>query len=655
VSIYLDSLTVRSFRGIRDEEEFSFNGRNKIILGPNGSGKSTVLQAVEFLLTGEVSALRGSGTSGISAKRHIPNQYANSDETAVEATLGTTDGESFRVVREFSDRSRLQAESRPQALQELTTAAEQGLIHLSRDELLELVISTPGNRKEQIYQLMNTEGIDSRRRQLKRLARNAQQEETNLSNRFQEQLQQLRQIAGADIIVNDEDASEICTETLLETVNVRRERLDGSKINSITTENSFQHGIESPIEQASNPLQNDRVNKQLTAIETWVNETAADTAETLATLREELRTLRANEDALKDLAEKELITQGLQSIDETTSACPLCKEPWEQSDLEEHLNKRADRLDKIDARSAQIEQLVTDARGEIKPIRRTIDRVSEALSDEGLEVDITPLIEYRDALTTVIEALSEELATKPHAAEIETLALPTETRDKVTRIVASLKETADSLPNQSEIQKTWDELQTLNDLYREAKRIKIKQQQYERVTTELEAAHSIFLESRDDVLGQTFELVNERFATFYEAINPDESNFNPNIAQTDTGVSFEVDFHNMGEHPPHAMHSEGHQDLMGVCLFFALASELSPLQNQPVLLDDIVMSVDEGHRSQFATMLRNELSEYFQLIMTTHDSSWAGQLVENGVADESDIIRFSDWTPEQGPTVTSGF
>lgn len=111
-------------------------------------------------MTGQVSALRGSGTGGIRTNEHVPNQYANPDETAVQATFTTENGKSFRAVREFSNRSQLQADDRPAAFQEFVTAAEQGLIHLSRDELLELVIATPGNRKDQIYHLMNTEGVD---------------------------------------------------------------------------------------------------------------------------------------------------------------------------------------------------------------------------------------------------------------------------------------------------------------------------------------------------------------------------------------------------------------------------------------------------------------------------------------------------------------
>lgn len=655
MNIQLDSLTVRSFRGIRDEKRFEFDGDNTIILGPNGSGKSTILQSIEFLLSGQVSALRGSGTGGIRANEHVPNQYANPDETAVRATFTTGNGESLRAIREFSNRSRLQADDRPTAFQELVIAAEQGLIHLSRDELLELIVATPGNRKDQIYHLMNTEGLDGRRKQLKRLARQTSNEADDRTTRYQEHLQQLREVAGDKMVTHIDEEPELRPDSLLKAVNARRERLGGTPIETLDAVNSFQDGLTPPVDQASNPLQRDTVQQQLKTIKTWADEDVDSTESTLADLREELRALQADEDALDMLAEQGLVRQGLNIINEATTACPLCKEPWEATELETHLKNRADRLARIDERIDRIDQLASNARNDIESMRVTTDRLINALADANLDVDITPLARYRDSLATIIKSLSEDLTTDPQTVNFEKLELPMASRDDAVATVSSLQEAAAALPDQSMIETLWSQLQTLNQAYQGTQRAAVERRQYVRAASELETAHEKFLEARDDVLGETFEMISDRFAAFYEAVNPDESAFNPKISQTDTGIDFSVDFYNTGEHPPHAMHSEGHQDLMGVCLFLALATELSPLDRLPVLLDDIVMSVDESHRSQFATVLYDELSKHFQLIVTTHDSRWAKQLVDIGVARKENVIQFTDWEPDQGPTIMSGF
>jgi hypothetical protein len=50
--------------------------------------------------------------------------------------------------------------------------------------------------------------------------------------------------------------------------------------------------------------------------------------------------------------------------------------------------------------------------------------------------------------------------------------------------------------------------------------------------------------------------------------------------------------------------SEGHQDGMGVCLYFALMKRLFGDRFTFALLDDVVMSVDAGHRYQFCKLLK---------------------------------------------------
>ena len=47
------------------------------------------------------------------------------------------------------------------------------------------------------------------------------------------------------------------------------------------------------------------------------------------------------------------------------------------------------------------------------------------------------------------------------------------------------------------------------------------------------------------------------------------------IVSEGAGVDFKVDFHGRGVNPPNALHSEGHQDSMGICLYLSLAERLT--------------------------------------------------------------------------------
>ena len=57
-------------------------------------------------------------------------------------------------------------------------------------------------------------------------------------------------------------------------------------------------------------------------------------------------------------------------------------------------------------------------------------------------------------------------------------------------------------------------------------------------------------------------------------------------------LNLEVGFYGRGTFPPHAFHSEGHQDSMGLCLYLALAERLTEGLIDLIILDDVVMSVD---------------------------------------------------------------
>ena len=77
----------------------------------------------------------------------------------------------------------------------------------------------------------------------------------------------------------------------------------------------------------------------------------------------------------------------------------------------------------------------------------------------------------------------------------------------------------------------------------------------------------IFLESfispRDKVLEKLYENVKDRFVYFYKQLHDiDEEEFKARLEASNAGLDFKVDFHGRGTHPPHALHSEGHQDSM---------------------------------------------------------------------------------------------
>ncbi len=62
-------LEIRNVRGIV-HLKLEQGEKNFVVYGPNGSGKSTVVDSIDFLLTGNISRLTGEGTGNISLRKH---------------------------------------------------------------------------------------------------------------------------------------------------------------------------------------------------------------------------------------------------------------------------------------------------------------------------------------------------------------------------------------------------------------------------------------------------------------------------------------------------------------------------------------------------------------------------------------------------------
>jgi hypothetical protein len=145
--------------------------------------------------------------------------------------------------------------------------------------------------------------------------------------------------------------------------------------------------------------------------------------------------------------------------------------------------------------------------------------------------------------------------------------------------------------------------------------------------------------------------VKDRFVALYKQLHqPDEQAFDASLCPDAAGVDLTVDFHGTGMVAPFALHSEGHQDSMGLCLFLALSERAQGARLGFCLLDDIVMSVDVGHRSNVAALLAT-LKQQTQFVITTHDLVWAKQLQTSGCIASRDFTRFFGWSLEGGSLV----
>ena len=144
--------------------------------------------------------------------------------------------------------------------------------------------------------------------------------------------------------------------------------------------------------------------------------------------------------------------------------------------------------------------------------------------------------------------------------------------------------------------------------------------------------------------------VEKDFASLYRFTNrDDEDKFNAKLIPSLGKLGFDVDFYGRGFFPPGAYHSEGHQDSMGLCLYLALMRHIQGDGFTFAVLDDVLMSVDAGHRREVCALLKAKFPNT-QFVMTTHDPIWLRHMRTEGIIKGRSAVQFRTWSVDIGPT-----
>lgn len=110
--MWIQSVKIRNFRGINEEREFLFQGKPFILLSaPNGLGKTTLIDAVEWCLTGNITRLKNAfntrSTNNDERKKNVNGILKNkrvSKNAEIEVILEIIDNDTKYIVRRLAGR-----------------------------------------------------------------------------------------------------------------------------------------------------------------------------------------------------------------------------------------------------------------------------------------------------------------------------------------------------------------------------------------------------------------------------------------------------------------------------------------------------------------------------------------------------------------------
>ena len=638
--IQIEAVTIREMRGIR-ELQIEPNRKNFVVSGPNGSGKSGVVDAIQFALTGEMSRLTGKGTGGLSVNRHGPHVDRRDDPAAAQVSLRLYIPETQKsavLTRSVKAAKSFQLEpDDPEIRAVIEEVAQHPELSLSRREIIRYIIVEAGQRSKEIQALLKLEEIGNTRGVLKTVGnklsialRNAQRDVENADDAFRRHL----------------DVKNLSKEDILAAVNPQRRTIGLAEISDLTADTNLSAGV---LEGVAQPAFNkDSALRDVEALQKAVAGLPTLGKEEVESLVGDLIALEGDPALLQAITRRSFVERGLTLVEGTH--CPLCDTEWEdEEELKAHLRAKLAKADEAEALQKQLLENGSEIASQARRIAGLVEAVQPVVKTDGPNGFSEELEDWSAALRGFASELGtvEKIAAERGRLEKDWTVAPASLKKRVDALMQGIQAKPDqsaSVASQTFLTRAQDRLVACQAARREEKR----------AAAAVEAGNAVYktyCDVADAYLSALYEAVQDDFGAYYREINADdEGGFKAKLEPAEGGLDLEVAFYDKGMFPPGAYHSEGHQDGMGVCLYLALMKRLLGDRFRFAVLDDVVMSVDQGHRKEFCRLLKTGFPDT-QFIITTHDKVWAKQMQTGGLVEPKGGVAFHSWSVQTGPIV----
>lgn len=634
--IRVEEIIIKEFRGIRDLT-LKLQEKNFAVCGPNGTGKSGVVDAIEFALTGNISRLSGKGTGDISVKEHGPHvDSSKKPENAAVSVKVYIPSLKTKATIKRTVKSHKNPKIEPDT-PEVRAVLEQAQAHpefaLSRREIIKYVLTEPGSRAKDVQTLLRLDDIETLRAGLQKIA--------NATSREAKSLKQGKANAAAELarVMAIPQAVE---KQILDAANERRKALSLPLITKLEATTSLKDGLATSAEAATPKIDKKIALDDCAAARKSLEEIGGKALldEYGAVSKEIVEFGKAGVDVT---SREQLLQSALKLYDE--QLCPVCDTAWEPAKFRKLLQGKLTTLEEVTKKKnkivKQLEEIVLTVEKHITPLRSVFPHATRLSSPLKLE----ELMKYGQTVATALKQVKLYAPTADTADAIKTISsVPKTVVEEMDKLEQELKKLPDA--SQQDAAKAYlVAAQERLEAYRQAALAFKKAEQEAGIAA---SVFEIYGQETTAALEAIYKDVKESFIELYRAINEDEGKFEAKLEPSIGKLSFDVDFYGRGFFPPGAYHSEGHQDGMGLCLYLALMKHLLGKNFTFAVLDDVLMSVDTGHRREVSKMLRKFFPDT-QFILTTHDPIWLRHMKSAGLIQGGSHIQFRKWSVETGP------
>ena len=634
--IRIEEIIIKELRGIRDLP-LKLQGKNFAICGPNGTGKSGIVDAIEFALTGSISRLSGEGTKDISVKDHGPHVDSrdNPEKAAVTLVLSIPSLKKTATIHRT-----VKNVKNPQIMPDdpdVKAVLDQAALHpefvLSRREIIRYVLAEPGKRAKEVAALLRLDELEKLRASLQKIANATAKELKPLESGKTNAAEELARAMGITRVGSKE---------ILDAANQRRAILSLPAITVLEADTSLKDGLTAAGATTQAKIQKAAALSDLKAAQDQAQAIGGDELQGLFKVaREGIESLDG--EAPDSSAREDLLQTALKLFDD--ESCPVCDTEWKPEEFKKNVAGKLKALEGVTKKRAEIVKhldLICATIQQFTDSLRLVYRHAGALTPPAATEGITKY--GQDAVT----ALNQIRKFHPLEDTLKSLEIVRAVPVSVTNELQKISEEVGKIPEASQQDAAKEYLimaQERLEAYRAAT-LRWKKGSDDAKTAA--GVCEIYNNEMTKALDAIYRKVEASFIELYRAINDDEDGFLAKLIPSAGRLGFDVDFYGRGYFPPGAYHSEGHQDGMGLCLYLALMQHLLGKGFTFAVLDDVLMSVDSGHRREVSKMLIERFPDT-QFIMTTHDEVWLKHMKAAGLIQSKGFAHFRKWSVDTGP------
>lgn len=553
-------IKLNRFRGATQELEIKFDPKKSVVMifGENGTGKSTLVDAMDFIFNEECGSLKEKSSTKI--KNHLPSIGSN-----------------YQDVKVFISSQNNKWEGRLNGSNPEINGNEYSfsLKILRRSKVLELVNAEPKKRYEALKNFIELPKIRS--------------SENSLRDCIKE-------------IKRDIDSKTATNEDQKNTLKTIWEQEDKPENNCLDWANkiSLQNN-----EELKNKIENLKkyIESEKRLIECWnqfekLNIEFSESEEKLTAANNKLQEI-SNENQPKKIID---VLEETQSFLEKQkpNECPVCEQSIDPEKLKQRISVRLNNIKdlKVSTENYQKEE------SQHKILKRDFLKQKNKLKNSTNELIDNPTNskipeKYQFLIEDQFDFEQAKSFFKTEKPNLKKLENDLAKKQKISNQLNSIK------TNFVKFNKFRQEIQKLNN----------KKKFLEKILKVVEKERKTYVENiLNNISGDVEDL--------YSKLHPKEGLDNiklylkPNVQGS---LEIESSFQEKTNIPPQAYFSDSHLDTLGVCVFIAMTKYFN---DDIIVLDDLLTSVDQPHIERFIEMLHDEAQHFNQVIITTHYRPW---------------------------------